>query len=186
MKLFLLILIRKEILKDFLPNRVKSFNYELLYKATYHGFEGVNFHKKVDGFVDTITIITTLEGRRFGGFTPVARTSTNGNKSDESLASFIFSLDERTKFTLKSDVRKSIFDNQYFGPIFAGNDICIVSNSNQNNNSFTNLPSCYENKSLNLNQEQTNSYLAGKKYFTTKDIEVFQLRKLYLLIDDDY
>ena len=73
----------------------------LLYKASIDGFSAKDFHSKVDGYENTLTIITSENGRRFGGFTPLKFESTDEFKTDNSLVSFIFSFYWKTKFSLK-------------------------------------------------------------------------------------
>ena len=168
-------------MKGFLPNEYKNFNCSLLYKASVHGFQASTYHSKVDGIPFTITIITVENGRRFGVYTPSVSSSSNTYVADETLTSFIFSLDKKTKFTLKIVCKdNAIYDISNCGPSFGtGNDIYISDKSNENSNSYTNLLAAYENNSLNMTNgtEAAKNYLAGSYNFKTKEIEVLQLLK---------
>ena len=44
-------------------------NFTLIYQASRDGFREFDFHSKVDGIVNTLTVIKTTNGNIFGGFT---------------------------------------------------------------------------------------------------------------------
>ena len=47
----------------------KNIKYQLLYKGTKNGDKSLNFHTKVDGIKNTLTLVKSKKGIRFGGFT---------------------------------------------------------------------------------------------------------------------
>jgi len=185
-----------------MPKEFKNFNIKsLIYKATTDGFGSRDFHRKVKGINNILIIITSENGNRFGGFTPLAFTGNGGHMEDDSLMTFIFSLDKRTKFKLKcreiqDEEDYAIFDNIDYHVVFGGiyetryvdsftGDIQLSSYCNKNVESHSKLLNCFENKSLNLkyNTENSKSYLAGSYNFKVKEIEIYQICKhlVYLI-----
>jgi len=59
------------------------------------------------------------------------------------------------------------------GPIFGVGDIDIASDSNSNQNSYSNFGLSYKHPDYQCETEKANSILAGSEYFQTVEIEVF-------------
>ena len=74
----------------------ESKNLTLLYRGTRDGFRKHDFHKRSDGFKDTITIVEADSGRKFGGYTNIAWASEGGLQAKDHL-SYLFSLGENNK-----------------------------------------------------------------------------------------
>ena len=95
--------------------------------------------------------------------------------------SFIFSLKNEHIPPFKAPVYRNgdyaIYNSNNFGPHFGGgNDLHISSNANSNTNSHDNLGGTYEPPSgYAYNQRNTQELLAGSRYFTPSEIEVFYL-----------
>ena len=49
----------------------KRFRLDLKYRGTRDGFDGLDFHKVVDGMQNTILVVESEHGFRFGGYTSV-------------------------------------------------------------------------------------------------------------------
>jgi len=152
---------------------------KLIYRATRDGFNSSSFHSKCDRISNTVTIIKTTSNSVFGGFTSAAWTHYNEHIYDAN--AFIFSLrrlgyqnKQRLNVTSSSN---ALFGYYYYGPIFgAGHDIYVSDNSNQNNNSYSNLGHSYQlPNNMNYGSEEAKSYLAGSYYWQTTEIEVYQL-----------
>ena len=136
--------------------------------------------KKVKGIKDLLVIITTKEGMKFGGFTPLSYNGLRKYIVDNSLITFIFSLNKRTKFTLKEHENKyAILDHPSLGPVFGVGDISISNDSNQNEKSYSELLCTFDNTSLNIKSDtkEAKVYLAGSYNFKTVEIEVFHVLK---------
>ena len=91
--------------------------------------------------------------------------------------SFIFSLlDEEGLAPFKSMVTNtsfSVYRGSSCGPTFGGgHDIYIADNANQNPNSYTNFGTFY---SLPNNVTDRYTILAGTRYFSPDEVEVFYL-----------
>eukprot|EP01084_Bolivina_argentea_P140209 246568_1 len=67
-------------------SNIKRFN--LLFRATEHGFKAKDFHNKCDNDGQTITIIKSNFGNIFGGYTTVPWTSKEGCHKD--IDAFLF------------------------------------------------------------------------------------------------
>ena len=151
----------------------------LLYRASTDGWASSNFHNKCNGKANTLTIIKTVNGNVFGGFTAVPWSNSNlGWRNDE--RAFIFSLvnnqNRPTVFPVSSTVN-AIYDNYSYGPTFGGgHDIHIVTNSYANENSYSNLGHSYSNNLHAYGSAAAQSFLAGSYRFRVAEIEVFQLQ----------
>jgi hypothetical protein len=96
----------------------------------------------------TLTIIKTTNNRIFGGFTTVPWESPSSNdnwRTDHH--SFLFSVDERTKYPIVNNFEKAISCNSSRGPCFGdGCSIAIHSDSNSNTGSFVKNDTNYKIK----------------------------------------
>ena len=143
---------------------VKFFN--LLYRGSRNGFRAQDFHEKCDGKKNTITVILTRNGRRFGGFTHAKWDKSNGYKSDE--RGFLFSLDSKEVYANKKE-NYGIYCYNDKGPAFGGgHDLFIDDNCNKDNESYDNSNHSYETYGKKY-------ALAGTKYFYVEDYEVYEL-----------
>jgi hypothetical protein len=77
------------VLEDFpaIFDDFKGQNFMLLWRGSRHGFEAKEFHRRCDGYPNTLTVIWDTGGNVFGGFTPVKWESSRkgNNKADPSL-----------------------------------------------------------------------------------------------------
>ena len=143
---------------------IKKFT--LLFKASRNGYSSSNFHSKCDGKNNTVTLVETLNGRRFGGFTDAQWDQSSSYKTGSN--GFIFSLDNNEIYYNK-DNRYNIYCNSSYGPTFGGgNDFYICDSCNSSNSSGDNSGHSYE-----TNGKQY--ALAGSNNFLVRDYEVFQL-----------
>ena len=123
---------------------VSRFEYQLLWRASETGFSNANFHQRVDGFANTLSIIKTTTGAVFGGFTTSTWNSNNAQYTDS--RAFIYSFVNPSNTPIVMPVR-----NNGVNAIFTGNDrvlcygisgacdIFIGDASNANNNSYANF-----------------------------------------------
>ena len=148
-------------------NLKKKINkYTLLFRASRDGYKVSNFHSKCDGKNNTVTLVETLNGRRFGGFTDAQWDQSQGNKSGAN--GFIFSLDNNEIYYNKNN-QYNINCNSSYGPTFGGGyDFYICDSCNSNGSSYENSGHSYETNG----KKQA---LAGSYNFLVRDYEVFQL-----------
>lgn len=145
------------------------FNYTLLYRASRDGDTANKFHELCDFKGPTVTLISTTEGWRFGGYTDALWESFEDIgewKYKMSLNAFIFSLNKRKMYPIQ-DIYKAILCQNTKGPTFGyGSDFAV------SNNSFVKESTCYAPTSY-INMTSKNEFNGGKAHFIAKEIEVF-------------
>ena len=150
--------------KKNLNKKIKK--YTLLFRASNDGFSASNFHSKCDGKNNTVTLVETLNGKRFGGFTDAAWDQSNNFKTGSN--GFIFSLDDKSIYYNKNS-NYNIYCYSDRGPTFGGgHDFCIYDNCNSNDSSYDNSGHSYETNGKKY-------ALAGQNKFLVKDYEVYLL-----------
>ena len=163
LKIYEINLIEKGVQKNL---KKKINKYTLLFRATRDGYRASNFHSKCDGKTNTVTLVETMTGRRFGGFTDAQWDQSSSYKTGSN--GFIFSLDNNEIYYNK-DNRYNINCNSSYGPTFGGgHDFYICDSCNSSNSSYDNSGNSYE-----TNGKQY--ALAGSSSFLVRDYEIFQL-----------
>ena len=162
LKLYQLNLIEKGVLKN-LNKKVKK--YTLLFRATRDGFRASNFHSKCDGKSNTVTLVETTTGRKFGGFTDAQWDQSSSYKTGSN--GFIFSLDKNEIYYNKNS-SYNIYGNSGYGPAFGGGYDFYINDSCNSNNSGENSGHSYE-----TNGKQY--VLSGNSSFLVQNYEVYQL-----------
>ena len=100
-----------------------------LYRATVNGFSAAKFHALCDNKGPTLTLIRTIAGHIFGGFTTISWDSSASYKNDTH--SFLFSVDKQIKFPIVKNYESAIYCSSVYGPIFGiGNDLRVSDDSN--------------------------------------------------------
>lgn len=160
------------------PNKIK---WKLKYRASRDGFSAKNFHEKIDGIKNTLTVIKSTSGNIFGGFANKSRTSINEYVHDPK--AFIFSLvnSENNPFKVlcSDNGAYAIPCYQSDGPSFGdGPDIYIASGSNVQT-CVCDFGVTYKHPGYQKGTMRSQTILAGSKYFQTRDIEIF-------IIDTNY
>ena len=137
----------------------------LLYKASADSDSAAVFHEKCDGANNTIVLVETKDGKRFGGYTTKSWTGNCVEKADPD--AFIFSFDKmKTYDNIPGDDAIGCYPK--FGPIFLGCQIKIFDNA------FTRGGTTFE-KELNFNTEEDYELTGGNRTFDVKDIEVYEV-----------
>jgi hypothetical protein len=151
--------------------------FELLYRGTDHGFHSSDFHQLCDGHSPTLTLILDTEGNIFGGFTPAVWTSKSAWVADSSLKSFLFTIknphNRRPHVFPQQQQARAIRVNSGYGPTFGGNhDLYVCDGCQSSTGSCSNIGNVYKNETGIAG----NAVLTGKKNFTAKEIEVFEVK----------
>ena len=137
----------------------------LLYKASADSDSAAVFHEKCDGANNTIVLVETTDGKRFGGYTTKSWKGNCIEKADTD--AFIFSFDKmKTYDNIPGDDAIGCYPK--FGPIFLGCQIKIFDNA------FTKGGTTFE-KELNFNTEEDYELTGGNRTFGVKDIEVYEV-----------
>ena len=154
----------EEGVKNKLNKNIKKFR--LLFRASRDGFQASNFHSKCDDNSNTLTLVETTEGKRFGGFTDAKWDQSNSYKTGSN--GFIFSLNDKAIYYNKNSSYNIRCDSSY-GPTFGGgHDFYLCDNCNTSNSSYDSSNHSYDTKGKNY-------ALAGNSSFYVKDYEVYQL-----------
>jgi len=88
-----------------------------LYQATIDGGDPINFHKNCNNIPNTLVLIKSEGQRRFGGFTHIPWTTKGSYIKDPEMKTFVFSLDNKKIYNLKSSINAVCHQN-YLGPCF--------------------------------------------------------------------
>ena len=150
--------------------------WSLIYRASRDGYGAKDFHFKCDDHSPTLTLLKAKQSKYiFGGYTEATWESSNQWKYDPN--SFIFSLTNRENKPCKmktTDVDKSIYCSQRYGPTFGGGfDIFIENNANVSMQSFSNLGWTYEHPFYACKTNEAQTFLAGSYKFQLDEVEVY-------------
>lgn len=141
-----------------------------IYSSTKDGDESTNFHKKCEGFNNTLVLLKTSGNYRFGGFTSDTWNSTGGYKNDQN--AFIFSLNKKKIYDYNKN-GYAIYCNNGNGPTFGGaNDINVCDKRFHQINSYVYEGGGNHSYSGNDYKLTENSY--GNKLLMS-EVEVFQV-----------
>ena len=145
-----------------------QFTLQNLFDSSLHGDTAFEFHSKCDYKYNTISVIETNAGHRFGGYTSECFESPNEYFDKKDNLSFVFSLDKMRIYDVNKG-KYAISCDKNYGPYFRDDHICIV-------DEFFSKESgtCIKGKGFNTTKNyELNS---GKKYFTIKRLQVFQIK----------
>ena len=150
--------------KEILNKICKTINYKLLYQATKDSDKAKIFHEKCDNKKNTMVLIETTQGKKFGGFTTQTWDG-DTDKQDEN--AFIFSLDKLKIYDIIRN-QNAISCQPNYGPIFCGYQIFIYDNFFEKGGI-----TCISH--LNFNTEKNYELNDGNMIFSIKDLEVFEI-----------
>ena len=148
-------------------NFEKSFEFKLLYKGTTDGDTIEKFHSKCDNQYPTISIIESIEGQIFGGYT--TKSWDKNNKKDiADPNSFLFNLNNQKKYPVSNN--KGIM----------GDYICDFGGSNFHelwvkDKYFSNSSGCDNGKGYNFKNFEL---AGGKRDFKIKELEIYKVKEL--------
>ena len=143
----------------------KKMTLNLIYKATADTDRAADFHKKCDEAKNTLVLVETDKGKRFGGYTSVSWKGKYIEKMDKE--AFVFSLD-KMKIYENIPGEKAIGCYPKFGPVFLGCQIRIYDRA------FQKGGTTYE-KGLNYKTTEDFELNGGERLFKVKDIEVYEV-----------
>ena len=150
-------------LKQKVNFKLKGIAYKLIYRATVDGEK--EFHSHCNNCHQSLVIIKTTDGYRFGGYTKLDWSGRNIDKVDS--FSFVFSLDYLKIYNAKKG-KNSIFCDPEYGPCFSGafyvshkmlheeSELCLYNDSN-----FSGMEYDYE--------------FTGNQFFYIDELEVFKV-----------
>ena len=148
----------------------KKIKYKLLYRGTRDGMNASSFHQKCNSIPNTISIIQTTKGNKFGGYAEQTWENNSNGKWIIDDKSFLFSIDYMKIYNYVKGNDAIYHDNNY-GPSFK---YCIyLYNDFSKNNNYT-----YDKKSSNQSYSGFNrdyEFNNGEQNFSVAEIEVFQI-----------
>ena len=143
----------------------KTIKLKLLYKATIDSDKAEVFHKKCDKAKNTLVLIETINGNRFGGYTTQSWKGDGIDKKDNN--AFVFSLDKLQLYNIIFD-QPAIGCYPKYGPVFLGCQIKV------NDNFFVKGGTTFR-KNVNYAINSDFELNDGIKFFGIKDLEVFEV-----------
>ena len=169
-------IIKEEKYYDFIVQRLRKISSEtekmnitlyLLYRASIDGDLASDFHSKCDKANNTLVLVKTKKGLRFGGFTSETWQGNDVDKMDEK--AFCFSLDKMKIYNCIKG-KRAIFASTYSGPAFEN---CIFQIKDK---CFEEGGECSDDTQNNFdNQEKQYEINNGEDIFEVEDVEVFKV-----------
>ena len=154
-----------ELITNKINKKNKKLIIKLLYKASVDSDKASAFHQKCDSAKNTIVLVETKDGKRFGGYTSCSWKGNCVEKGDKK--AFLFSFDKmKTYDNIPGEDAIGCYPK--FGPVFLGCQIKIFDNC------FTKGGSTFE-KELNFETEEDYELTGGQRNFEVKDIEVYEV-----------
>ena len=147
---------------------IGDLKFALIYKASRDGDKADIFHHRVSGSLDTLILVKTTQGRKFGGFTKETWDGNNIHKSDPE--AFIFSLSDMKCYDCNQE--EAIWCYPHYGPIFGGYQIDIFDNFMHNDSNKTAL------KGVGYNTTKDFELNDGIEYFVVNELEVYHIEKI--------
>jgi hypothetical protein len=155
--------------------------FQLLFRASEHGFKAAAFHDKCDNFEDTLVLVKTQFGKTIGGYSHCRWNAVSNNwVHDEGRRAFLLSFDQAEKYVPQRG-GYLIQCHPSHGPAFGvGHDLYIADDCNANSCSHANFPSTYnrEGSSKIKNSQQSYTDFCGAPSghnFRVLEYEVFRV-----------
>jgi hypothetical protein len=163
------IFISKRLTEKEYSDRKVIFN--LIYRASRDGANAQSYHIRCDGKINTVTVVQTVKGSKFGGYTETQ--IQDGNIGYKDPNSFIFSLNKMKIYENLNKDNNVIRHYRDNGPYFVGGFVIYDSNFNDNNSNYV----CDKTSSFNFFSDNEKEYEInnGEKYFHIKELEVFEI-----------
>lgn len=144
----------------------------LCYRATTDGDKAISFHEKCDRLKNIIILISTSNGKKFGGFSSESWDSYNQELWKKDDDAFIFSIDNYKYYKVIKPER-AICCHKDYGPYFGNGEILIPDNFFLNPSSCLEKNICYESKDISFP-------LSEIKEFYVTQIEAYKIDYLNL------
>jgi hypothetical protein len=148
----------------------EEINFELIFKMTENGSESKDFHQFCNDKGPTLTLMSTIEEKKFGGFTSLNWKSEGGFVSDTSMETFIFSLNLGKKYDLNDKEKSAIKFDLNNGPTFGNGDIIVYQNMKEGKTYANEKSSFLEDNNLELIQKE-----GEQQSFNVQEIEVYRI-----------
>lgn len=169
---------------DFLNNRLlqdkeilkgKKVKYKLLYKSSINGENSKDFHKLCDNSPQTLTIIKTINGKVFGGYTEQTWKDLDIKKIGtikKDNKSFLFSLNKKKIYNIYYE-QPAIWCHESYGPCFYGKGNFTIYTKEKLLNGIMKTNKARECSFSGM--EKDYELTDGEETFSPLEIEVFQI-----------
>ena len=155
---------------EMIVNKINKFNrpikIDLIYKASVDSDKASAFHYNCDHAKNSIVLVESTSGKRFGGYTSQSWDGDCIDKKDPN--AFVFSLDKMETYGVLLE-KEAIGCYPDFGPVFLGCQIRIYDNA------FSKGGSTFERGVSYLTNEDY-ELSGGEKIFGVKEIEVYEVK----------
>ena len=148
----------------------KKIKYKLLYRGTRDGMNPSSFHQKCNGIPQTVSIVQTTKGYKFGGYAEKTWENNNNGAWIKDDKSFVFSIDYM-KIYNHIEGTEAILHNNNYGPSFYW---CIYLRTDfSNNENYI----CDKRSANQIFQGFNRDYELndGERNFSLAEIEVFRV-----------
>ena len=162
----------QNLILDWLKEKInkKDIDFKLIFKMSENGYESSDFHKYCNNKGPTLTFILANDNKKFGGFTPLNWKNDGGFIVDESMKTFIFSLNLNKKYDLFNNDDNAIKLNVDNGPNFGNGDIIIYQNMKGGKLYANDKSSFVKDNNLELIDKK-----GEQQTINIKEIEVYQV-----------
>ena len=153
--------------KGFVKNSKVIFN--LLYRASRDGDSPNNYHNKCDGKSNTLCVIQTIKGCKFGGYTETTISSAGDVKDPNA---FVFSLNKNKTYENLKKENYAVCHSNGWGPIFRGDAFAVWDKNFFSYNEHRVGTKSNSNYGIMNEDYEINN---GDSNFGIKELEVFQI-----------
>lgn len=144
--------------------------FNLIYRASRDGTDASSYHSKCNGKINTVTVVQTVKGSKFGGYTETQ--IQDGNIGYKDPNSFLFSINKMKIYENLNKDSNVIRHYRENGPFFIGGFVVFDRNLNDNYSNYVCDKSSFNFFSDNEKEYEINH---GEKYFNIKELEVFEI-----------
>lgn len=144
--------------------------FNLIYRASRDGADASSYHSKCNGKINTVTVVQTVKGSKFGGYTETQ--IQDGNIGYKDPNSFLFSINKMKIYENLNKDSNVIRHYRENGPFFIGGFVVFDRNFNDNYSNYVCDKSSFNFFSDNEKEYEINH---GEKYFNIKELEVFEI-----------
>ena len=167
--------LNNRLLQDKYVPKGKKVKYKLLYRCSKNGENARDFHKFCDNFPQTLTVIKSVKGKIFGGYTEQTWKDDDIKKMGtlkKDNKAFLFSLNKKKIYNNYSD-QPAIWCHESYGPCFYGKGNFTIYSKEKliNEKMKTNKAKECTFSIMEKDYELTD----GEEFFNALEIEVFQI-----------
>ena len=145
--------------------------YNLIYRASRDGKNANSYHKKCNEKINTLTVVQTVKGNKFGGYTETQIQESNKGYKDPN--SFIFSLDKMKIYENLNKEGNVIRHYSGYGPFFVGGFVVFDNNFYNSRNNYVYDKSSSSN--FFSREDEDFELNNGEEFFVVREVEVFEI-----------